>query len=739
MAEVEKHNDDWMIEQTDKAINELVYEKVDLIKAYNYYAGVRDKKQFQHLETNYGIGSPTSVQFTPLVRPHIDVLVGEFLTLPQKPKTSCKDQTTISNIQREKQLEVAKRQMEIVKQKMQHSIYSMLRGDGKHKINDIQFEQELHNVEDYVDQNFVSSYEQASQNIITWILQSRDIDMQTKLQWLITDYYVAGQQYYRVEPTIGGNQISLQVLNPINSFPDMNVNSPYVNDAYRFVYREYLSKTELMMKYGKDMSKSDIDSLESNKFDYANNRMMLVYNNQRICTVDVDDSSQDFLSGYGYTPMYNSSPSQRIDLYCVYDVEWIDYEFNENKERIEHRYHSVRIGQDIYILYPKDQNVTRSVSSPNECKLSVNGLQNLNRTGKPLSLVLDTMDLQDKYDICNFYKDCVVSNSGINGDWIDVSMLPSFLGTEPQEKLAKWLAYKKNGIALIDTTQEGVQPMNTIFNGYDDTLKYQTMQAIDLVIQDIQNKLTNITGVTPQRLGNIAQRDAVANVEAGMQQSFIITKKYFSAMDQILRDVLLDCLNLAKTVYKDGICGTLILGDCQKQIFTAIPESFTVTDFDIHILNSQEAIKEKEQIKQIGMELVKGGQVDPRTLLDIVTSENISQMKFQMNKSMKEQEEKANQVNQLSQQLQQAQQQLKEMEQQLKQATAKAQKFDQMQYQLEEKKIMLDSQMRKQELEFKQNVEDKKLEIEKQKAQIEYAQLYDNNPNNDKVKYNYNA
>lgn len=79
------------------------------------------------------------------------------------------------------------------------------------------------------------------------------------------------------------------------------------------------------------------------------------------------------------------------------------------------------------------------------------------------------------------------------------------------------------------------------------------------------------------------------------------------------------------------------------------------------------------------------------------------------------------------------------MEQQLKQATAKAQKFDQMQYQLEEKKIMLDSQMRKQELEFKQNVEDKKLEIEKQKAQIEYAQLYDNNPNNDKVKYNYNA
>ena len=90
----EKEQD--LIECIDKAITELVYEKVKLIKAYNYYHGKRDPEQFRHLEENYGIGTPTSVEFVPLVRKHVDVLVGEYLTIPVVPKVSCKDEKTLS-------------------------------------------------------------------------------------------------------------------------------------------------------------------------------------------------------------------------------------------------------------------------------------------------------------------------------------------------------------------------------------------------------------------------------------------------------------------------------------------------------------------------------------------------------------------------------------------------------------------------------------------------------------------
>ena len=41
---LKKGSDKYLIELTDKAIGDLVYEKVPLFKAYNYYHGIRDQK-----------------------------------------------------------------------------------------------------------------------------------------------------------------------------------------------------------------------------------------------------------------------------------------------------------------------------------------------------------------------------------------------------------------------------------------------------------------------------------------------------------------------------------------------------------------------------------------------------------------------------------------------------------------------------------------------------------------------
>ncbi|WP_295723389.1 hypothetical protein [uncultured Leptotrichia sp.] len=99
--------DDELIEYTNRAITELVYPKWDLQKAYNYYNGKRDAEQYRYLEENYGIGNPTSVEFIPLIRKHIDALVGEYLGTPIIPRVSCKDSATVSKITREKQLKIS--------------------------------------------------------------------------------------------------------------------------------------------------------------------------------------------------------------------------------------------------------------------------------------------------------------------------------------------------------------------------------------------------------------------------------------------------------------------------------------------------------------------------------------------------------------------------------------------------------------------------------------------------------
>ena len=188
-----KRSKNELIEKADIAISELVYDKVHLMKAYNYYAGIRDRMQFRHLEENYGIGSPASVTFTPLIRKHIDALVGEFLTLPIQPKISCKDSKTMSDIFREKQLAISKGIMDVIKPKLQNLIYSVIKGNGENKIDDAQFAKELKDVEDWVDNNFISNYEMAAQNVVDYCLQARHLDFKNKLKQLLLDLFIAGE------------------------------------------------------------------------------------------------------------------------------------------------------------------------------------------------------------------------------------------------------------------------------------------------------------------------------------------------------------------------------------------------------------------------------------------------------------------------------------------------------------------------------------------------------------------
>jgi hypothetical protein len=140
------------------------------------------------------------------------------------------------------------------------------------------------------------------------------------------------------------------------------------------------------------------------------------------------------------------------------------------------RYETIRIGEEIYILRGKDENVMRSRSNPSYCSLTLNGVYFLNRSEKPYSMVLACAHLQDEYDLLNFYRDNLIANSGTVGDWIDLTLIPAELGAELPERLIKWQSYKKQGLGLLNSAQEGrvaagQAPLNTIFNGFDNTVK----------------------------------------------------------------------------------------------------------------------------------------------------------------------------------------------------------------------------------------------------------------------------
>ena len=325
--------------------------------------------------------------------------------------------------------------------------------------------------------------------------------------------------------------------------------------------------------------------------------------------------------------------------------------------------------------------------------LSINGIFYSDRNGDPFSLILSTANLQDKYDVLCFYRDNLISESGTVGDWIDVAHLPKFLGTKMSERLMKWKAYKKQGMALYDSSQEG-QQLNTSFQGFDDTVPVQAIQAIELAIQRIEDTCSSITGVFRERLGGIEQKDAVTNVQVGIKNSSLITKQYYQIMDLMTREILIDIINIAKIVYKNGISGTLILGEKLNKIFTALPEYYCFTDHDIHISDSNDVIRDQETIKQLAMEFVKGGMVDPDIILETLTSKSLTKMKIDVSSSLRRKKQENDQLSQLSQQVEQ-------MNKELQQASSESTKLQKELDRLNQDKLKLETE----KLQFQKEIE----------------------------------
>lgn len=307
------------------------------------------------------------------------------------------------------------------------------------------------------------------------------------------------------------------------------------------------------------------------------------------------------------------------------------------------------------------------------------------------------------------------------------------------ERLARWIALKKQGIGLLNSAEEGRQsagaaPLNTIFNGYDDTVKAQAIQAIQLAIDSIEQTTSSITGVFRERLNGIEQRDAVSNIKQGVTNSFIITKQYYHQMDLVVTEILFDCLNLAKVVFKKGLTGILILGDKYQKVFTALPEYFTLTDHDIRIITTSDIVKDLETIKAVIPEFVKSGGLPPDLIIEALTSKSIPELKHKIKQAMQIQKQENNQIQQLGQQVEQLQQQLQQSSKELQKANSKIEQLNQAKLQLEQQEIAMKNKIEWYKAQTDRSYKETMADETRRRTDAEIAQLADGNPYNNQIR-----
>ncbi len=205
-------------------------------------------------------------------------------------------------------------------------------------------------------------------------------------------------------------------------------------------------------------------------------------------------------------------------------------------------------------------------------------------------------------------------------------------------------------------------------------------------------------------------------------------------MDLLVNEVLLDSLNLAKVVFKNGLTGTIILGDKYQKTFTALPDYFTLTDHDIRIITSTDIVKDLESIKQVIPEFVKSGGLPPDIIIEAITSKSIPDLKYKIKKAMQIQKEENNQIQQLTQQLQQLQEQLKQSQSELQKAQKKIETLNQAKLELEQNELKSKYQIEWFKAHTDRDYKESTIEEQKRRTDVELRQLYDGNPYNDKIR-----
>ena len=206
-------------------------------------------------------------------------------------------------------------------------------------------------------------------------------------------------------------------------------------------------------------------------------------------------------------------------------------------------------------------------------------------------------------------------------------------------------------------------------------------------------------------------------------------------MDTLVKEMLSDCIDMAKIVYKEGLTGQLILGD-KREIINILPEYYTFTSYDINLADTTEIMKEQELIKQLALQLVGSNQFDPEILMIVSTSKSLTEMKELSMKCIKEKKLENDQIQQLTQQLQQAQEQQKQMQKQLEESTRKIAQLNEKKLNLEQQNTQMDQEIEYAKIRSNEDLKNRELDLIEQRNKLEAAQLMDDNPNNDAIKNN---
>lgn len=428
-----------------------------------------------------------------------------------------------------------------------------------------------------------------------------------------------------------------------------------------------------------------------------------------------------------------------------------------------------RIGDDMYIGIQPIEYQHISADNPNSQKLPYTGVVYNNTNSKPRSLVSMMKPLQYMYIVVWYRLELALSRDKGKVAVMDITQIPKSMNID----VNKWMHYLSAlGVAFINPYDEGwdipgreggkPSQFNQL-SSWDLTMSNVIAEYIQLM-QKIEDMVAKLTGITPQRQGQIAASELVGNTNTAVSMSYHITEPWFWNHNQVKRRVLTMLLNTSKAAWKDSKRYLNYILDDATRAFVQLSDNFFYEDMDIFVDDSTKNQQYIDQLKQLLQPAMQNG----ASLLDIaeiITLDNMSMIKNRLEeieqKRMEQMQQQQQAEQQAQQQIAEQQNQLKEEELMLKEAEMDLEKYKVDQdnatkitvaqlnayrgaenmdqdmngiidvveigkQALEQQKIdsekaskQLELNNKKREIQLKKEIEDKKIDLEKQKMEYD--------------------
>ena len=674
---------------------------------YDLYNSIYNEKDLKYVTNPFkqDDGFPAMAQDYNIIKPYVDQLLGEETKRPFNFHPQRTSDIAASELQ-----EKAK---EMLMDYIQATIASKLSPEQAARYEQALATGEIQTPEaiaKYLQKDYKDIAETEAYHALQFLKRKLNLTHEFYKGW--KDALIGGEEIYYIGVINGDPYV--ERVNPMYFDYEHSLDLEFIDDAAWCRRKMIMSATEIYDRFYDKMSERQLNELlelidqrpgagnnpeiRKTSIDYESIKLHKI-NSFTDNPFDIDHivvyhCCWKSFKKIGFVTLLNPETGEAEEFQVDEDYKVTGTEQSVEWDWIIEVWEGYRIGDDMYIGIQPIEYQHISADNPNSQKLPYTGVVYNNTNSKPRSLVSMMKPLQYMYIVVWYRLELALSRDKGKVAVMDITQIPKSMNID----VNKWMHYLSAlGVAFINPYDEGwdipgreggkPSQFNQL-SSWDLTMSNVIAEYIQLM-QKIEDMVAKLTGITPQRQGQIAPSELVGNTNTAVSMSYHITEPWFWNHNQVKRRVLTMLLNTSKAAWKDSKKYLNYILDDATRAFVQLSDNFFYEDMDIFVDDSTKNQQYIDQLKQLLQPAMQNG----ASLLDIaeiITLDNMSMIKNRLEeieqKRMEQMQQQQQAEQQAQQQMAEQQNQLKEEELMLKEAELDLEKYkvDQDRYKAEQ-------------------------------------------------------